>query len=123
MQLASTFCQHGDISFFKIPLRSQKSQINQWQKTFGLLPALQSLKEFILYTTENFKNFLQSVKDKNSKLTLAHPWFGPFNANQWFWLLGMQGGIHLKQIREKKVRKYTYRIQNSEQNSEFRTEF
>ena len=73
-------------------------------KPLGAMPVSQSLKEFNSFTSENFQKFLQTVKDKDSKLSLAHPWFGPFNANQWFWLLGMHGGIHLKQIREIKKR-------------------
>lgn len=36
----------------------------------------------------------------HSTTTLHHPWFGPFTARQWYWLLGMHSGIHYKQIKE-----------------------
>jgi hypothetical protein len=33
-------------------------------------------------------------------LTWVHPWFGPMNAHEWFWLLPIHAGLHLQQIRE-----------------------
>ena len=33
----------------------------------------------------------------NSKSTFVHPWFGPFNARQWYWLLSRHQGIHARQ--------------------------
>lgn len=31
--------------------------------------------------------------------TLDHPWFGPFDALQWQWMLGVHGVIHYRQIK------------------------
>ncbi|MCC2679856.1 MAG: hypothetical protein K0R29_2432 [Pseudobdellovibrio sp.] len=73
-------------------------------KPLGSMPPLEAVEEFKLLVSEDFKKFLLQVGDKNSKLTLLHPWFGPFKARQWFWLLGMHHGLHLKQIREIKKR-------------------
>jgi hypothetical protein len=73
-------------------------------KPLGELPVQTSVMNFKKFATDDFKNFLQQVKDKDSKLTFHHPWFGPFKASQWFWLLGTHGAVHLKQIREIKKR-------------------
>ena len=35
----------------------------------------------------------------DSKSTFVHPWFGPFNARQWYWLLSRHQGIHAHQAR------------------------
>ena len=35
-----------------------------------------------------------------SRLTLHHPWFGPFTASQWYWLLGAHQQIHKSQVYE-----------------------
>jgi hypothetical protein len=40
------------------------------------------------------------VGDRKSKATLFHPWFGPFTAHQFHWLLTAHAAIHLKQIRQ-----------------------
>lgn len=40
------------------------------------------------------------ARSRQSKATLVHPWFGPFRALQWVWLLGEHHGIHLRQLRE-----------------------
>jgi hypothetical protein len=42
----------------------------------------------------------KSVKDKDSKARLRHPWLGPLNCRQWHWLLAAHQGIHLRQLRE-----------------------
>ena len=55
-----------------------------------------------------FKNFTSTVmadidrdvKDRDSKAVFAHPWFGPFTARQWHWLLAVHTGLHLKQVRQ-----------------------
>ncbi|MBS1958065.1 MAG: DinB family protein [Bdellovibrionales bacterium] len=31
---------------------------------------------------------------------LRHPWFGPFNAHQWLYIVSIHQGIHLQQIRQ-----------------------
>ena len=35
----------------------------------------------------------------NTKATFVHPWFGQFNARQWYWLLSRHQGIHAHQAR------------------------
>ncbi len=42
----------------------------------------------------------REVKDRQSPATFSHPWFGPFTAHKWNWLLGIHAGIHLQQLRE-----------------------
>jgi hypothetical protein len=73
-------------------------------KPIGAMSASESVNQFKSFCGEDFKKFLQQVGDKNSPLSLKHPWFGPFKTSQWFWLLGMHGALHLKQIREIKKR-------------------
>ncbi len=73
-------------------------------KPVGLMPYEESVSEFKFFISDDYKKFLLEIQDRNSTSTLAHPWFGPFNAQQWFWLLSMHQAIHLKQIREIKKR-------------------
>lgn len=73
-------------------------------KPLGIMPALESVEEFKFFIGEDYKKFLNSIQNKNSNLTLKHPWFGNFTAQQWFWLLATHQAIHLKQIREIKKR-------------------
>lgn len=40
----------------------------------------------------------REVVDRNSKTTLAHPWFGEMNAHQWHCLAALHQGIHRKQM-------------------------
>ena len=50
---------------------------------------------------ENFRDKMQNeVKDRNSKTTIPHPWFGEMTAHQWHCLAGLHQGIHRKQIQE-----------------------
>lgn len=41
---------------------------------------------------------LDSALDRDSPIRHEHPWFGPFTAAQWYWLLGTHNGIHRRQI-------------------------
>lgn len=58
------------------------------------------------FWVDTFRNFcLQSypqiqVNDPQSKIKFMHPWFGPMTAREWYWLMPVHHGIHLKQIRE-----------------------
>ena len=36
----------------------------------------------------------------DSTLTHLHPWFGPFTAKQWYWLLAAHQGLHYTQIKK-----------------------
>lgn len=40
----------------------------------------------------------REVANKDAEAKLAHPWFGPFSARQWQWILGVHQVIHRKQI-------------------------
>ncbi len=46
------------------------------------------------------KRFATEVKDKNSKTTHFHPWFGELDCHQWHWLAASHLTIHKTQIRE-----------------------
>lgn len=41
-----------------------------------------------------------SIGPDLNQTKLKHPWFGKLNAHQWFYILCMHQGIHLKQIKE-----------------------
>jgi hypothetical protein len=61
----------------------------------------------IQITLETFRKFAQevpsqlnqNVKNKESRATLKHPWFGEFNSKQWYWVLGVHAGVHNKQLK------------------------
>ncbi len=62
------------------------------------------LSEYKIFAPDAMKRIDAAMKNKESKLTLTHPWFGPFNARQWYWVMASHQGIHwqqLKQIRAK----------------------
>ncbi len=66
----------------------------------GKVSAQESLKMF-RNLKENLLNDLdQKMKDLESPMKQFHPWMGMINARQWYWLLGVHVGIHLKQIIE-----------------------
>lgn len=58
--------------------------------------ALQAYQQFIATAVEDIDH---GVKDRKSKTALVHPWFGPFTAHQWHWLLTAHSVIHLQQLR------------------------
>jgi hypothetical protein len=39
------------------------------------------------------------VQKADLRVTQSHPWFGPFNALQWHWLLSAHGAIHYQQLK------------------------
>lgn len=61
---------------------------------------LEIVEEFSLFSRSWGQKILREIKNRNSKSTHFHPWFGEIDANQWFWLLGVHQGIHRKQIEE-----------------------
>lgn len=69
----------------------------------------QSAEESFLAFEKLQKNLMPSlesrVKNLDARAKLSHPWFGPFTARKWYWLLGIHVGIHLEQIRQ--IRKKT----------------
>lgn len=56
--------------------------------------------EFRAMTESQIRNLNQVIGSRESKTTLRHPWFGPFNAHQWNWMLGIHAQIHRKQIKQ-----------------------
>lgn len=63
-------------------------------------PFAESLRAFEEFADKTPALLAQKVENRNSVATLDHPWFGPFTAHQWHWLLAAHQAIHLKQIRE-----------------------
>lgn len=47
---------------------------------------------------DHLLDVIESVKDLNTRLRYAHPWFGPLNASQWHALSAGHMEIHRKQI-------------------------
>jgi hypothetical protein len=73
-------------------------------KPLGIQTPKESVAEFEKFCFEDYGKLILSLKNRDSNLKLKHPWFGMFNAKQWFWLLSIHHGVHLKQIREIKRR-------------------
>lgn len=73
-------------------------------KPTGKIITTEVINEFKLLVSDDYKKFYLSLKDKNSELRFKHPWFGPLTAKQWFWVMSIHHGVHLKQIREIKKR-------------------
>lgn len=61
------------------------------------------LEEFATYSRALMNRLDEALAapgmDFNSKLTFLHPWFGPFTARQWYWLLGSHHAIHYTQAK------------------------
>lgn len=57
---------------------------------------MESYKQFI---TTLMSQIDTAVQDRDSKTVYDHPWFGPFTARQWHWVLAQHNVIHLKQLR------------------------
>ncbi|HSA59426.1 MAG TPA: DinB family protein [bacterium] len=63
-------------------------------------------------SVRNFRTFAETartileknVSDRESPAKLSHPWFGPFNARQWHWLLAGHAAVHYIQVKEIKKR-------------------
>lgn len=58
--------------------------------------AIKNFREFAATAQADIE---RDVKDRKSKSALNHPWFGPFTAHQWHWLLTGHGVIHLQQMK------------------------
>jgi hypothetical protein len=61
------------------------------------------LAEFISYAPDLLRRLDEQVRtpgfDLNSTTQFDHPWFGPFTAKQWYWLLGAHQAVHAKQVK------------------------
>lgn len=71
-------------------------------KPLGKLSGKQSVDDFRNFTSVDYKNLVKYIgsHDHNSNLKFLHPWFGKITAKQWFWVLSIHHGLHLKQIRK-----------------------
>lgn len=69
-------------------------------KPFGAYTAADSLEIFRHFCSTDFPALLPSLNRRELKLRHAHPWFGKMNVLEWYWLLAVHQGIHLKQLRE-----------------------
>lgn len=59
-----------------------------------------SVKHFESFVNETIPKINSQIGSKISKSTHIHPWFGPLNTHQWFWLLSIHAQIHRNQIKE-----------------------
>lgn len=68
-------------------------------KPKGEMPAQEALTKFRAYSATAMAELDKSVGDRNAEATLTHPWFGPFTARQWHWLMAAHAVVHLNQLR------------------------
>lgn len=66
-------------------------------KPHGRLNPAEALNDFKKFALEEFETV--NIGDRSSPLKLKHPWFGPLNAQCWYWLMAVHQGIHWQQIR------------------------
>jgi len=67
-------------------------------KPLGTQEFSQTLRDYKKFAEEDF--YKMKLEGLNSSLRYKHPWFGPMNAKQWYWLLPIHQNIHLQQIRK-----------------------
>lgn len=83
---------------------SQENVPNQKVDIAAVKPHSEPEQERILQEFSQFHSLahkvLTQVKNREARSSLLHPWFGPFTAQQWFWLLGVHQGIHRNQLRK-----------------------
>lgn len=63
------------------------------------LELLERFESFAKQVIETLDRDVVSQPGWDSKAKLKHPWFGQLSAHQWYWLMAIHQGIHLKQIR------------------------
>lgn len=68
-------------------------------KPKGQMSAQEALTKFRAYSATAMGELDKAVGDRNAKATLLHPWFGPFTARQWHWLMTAHAVVHLNQLR------------------------
>ncbi|HUP57677.1 MAG TPA: DinB family protein [Bdellovibrionota bacterium] len=86
-----------ELSHGRVP--GQKVEVGK-VKPKGQETAADAKKRFDEFYLGAPKRIEASVGDWDSRTTLVHPWFGPFNARQWAWLLAVHARIHRRQLRE-----------------------
>ena len=58
------------------------------------------IAEFTVSMQAVKKKVTEGVKNRNSRVRLRHPWFGPLTAREWNWLLASHQRLHRRQIEE-----------------------
>lgn len=53
---------------------------------------------FKRFCRNHVSNIERELGDGNSKSCHPHPWFGPFTAKKWFWLMAHHQSLHRKQM-------------------------
>ena len=59
-----------------------------------------SIDEYLAFSRDFHTRVRGAIANKDSAATHPHPWFGPLNLRQWYWLMSTHTHIHRKQIRE-----------------------
>lgn len=78
-----------------VPKKADTAQVKpQGEATFE-----KTFADFKKMAATQIADLNSRVKDRASKTTHDHPWFGPFTAHKWNWLLGIHTGIHRQQIK------------------------
>lgn len=65
------------------------------------------LEQYQSFIEEEFAQLNSKIPQEgfeDSGLRYEHPWFGLMTAREWYWLLHVHANIHLRQIREIKIR-------------------
>lgn len=63
-----------------------------------------TVQKFKKLISTDFDQLNAAITSHSASAKFYHPWFGDMTAKQWYWLLAMHHGLHLKQIREIKKR-------------------
>lgn len=84
---------------------SQEQQMSELVSTANVKPSGDGSYSALLVKLQKFVadvpfDLNARVVNKESRAKLTHPWFGPFNSKQWYWLLGVHATIHLQQLKE-----------------------
>lgn len=60
----------------------------------------EAIDEYLAFSADFHTRVRSAVADRNATGTHLHPWFGPLNLRQWYWLMSAHTAIHRRQIRE-----------------------
>jgi hypothetical protein len=69
-------------------------------KPHDLISYEKTMEQFKKLITIDFAHLNKNIVNRNTQVRFQHPWFGKMNAKEWYWVLAMHHGLHLKQIRE-----------------------
>lgn len=66
----------------------------------GKLSATEALEMFKTFSFDRQEQMERNILEQDSPLRIKHPWFGPLNAEQWYWVMASHHVMHYKQIKE-----------------------